>query len=167
MYTHTHTHTHTGIHSVIKKELNFGICSNMDGVGGHYAKWNKSDREKQTLYDITLELKKSTTNRNITKGKQTRRYRKQISSSSDDKESAWNARDPGLIPGSGRSSREGNGYPLQYSFLGNPMERGTWWATVHGVAKGQTWLTLSFFFHCGGGTTKKWEGGRNKLLGVR
>ena len=73
-----------------------------------------------------LELKKSMTNRNITKGKQTRRFRKQISSSSDDKEFAWNARDPGLIPGSGRPSREGNGYPLQYSFLGNPMERGTW-----------------------------------------
>ena len=43
--------------------------------------------------------------------------------------------DMGLIPGLGRSPGEGNGYPLQYSCLGNPMERGTWWATVHGVAK--------------------------------
>jgi len=41
----------------------------------------------------------------------------------------------GLIPGSGRSSGEGNGKPLQYSCLGNPMDRETWWATVHGVAK--------------------------------
>ena len=47
---------------------------------------------------------------------------------------AGDARDTGLIPGSGRSPREGNGKPLQYSCLGNPMDRGTWWATVRGVA---------------------------------
>ena len=46
--------------------------------------------------------------------------------------------DPGSIPGSGRSSGEGNGNPLQYSCLGNPMNRAAWWATVHGVAKSQT-----------------------------
>ena len=46
-----------------------------------------------------------------------------------------NAGDPGLIPGSGGSPGEGNGNPLQYSCLGNPMERGAWWATVHGVAR--------------------------------
>ena len=51
------------------------------------------------------------------------------------KESACNAGDPGLISGLGRSPGEGNGKPLQYSCLGNPMERGAWWATVHGVAK--------------------------------
>ena len=38
----------------------------------------------------------------------------------------------GLIPGSGRSPMEGNGNSLQFSFLENPMDRGTWWATVHG-----------------------------------
>ena len=43
--------------------------------------------------------------------------------------------DMGSIPGSGRSFEEGNGNPLQYSCLGHPMDRGTWWATVHGVAK--------------------------------
>ena len=42
------------------------------------------------------------------------------------KESACNAGDPGLIPGSGRSPEEGNGNPLQYSFLENPMDRGSW-----------------------------------------
>ena len=46
--------------------------------------------------------------------------------------------DTGLIPGSGRSPGEGNGNPLQYSFLGNPMDRGAWQATVHGVTKNQT-----------------------------
>ena len=48
-----------------------------------------------------------------------------------------NAGDTGLIPRSGRSLGEGNGNPLQYSCLGNPMDRGAWWATVHGVTKNQ------------------------------
>ena len=46
-----------------------------------------------------------------------------------------------LIPGLGRFPGEGNGNPPQYSFLGNPMDRGTWWATVHRVAKSQIWLS--------------------------
>ena len=45
---------------------------------------------------------------------------------SEGKGSAWNAGDPGSIPGSGRSPGEGNGNPLQYSCLGNPMDRGAW-----------------------------------------
>ena len=44
-------------------------------------------------------------------------------------------RDVGSIPGSGRSPGKGNGNPLQYSCLENPMDRGAWWATVHGVTK--------------------------------
>ena len=52
--------------------------------------------------------------------------------SSDGKESLCNAGDPGSIPGSGRFPGEGNGSPLQYSCLENPMDRGAWWATVHG-----------------------------------
>ena len=46
--------------------------------------------------------------------------------------------DMGLIPGSGRSPAGGHGNPLQYSCLENPMDRGAWWATVHGVTKSQT-----------------------------
>ena len=46
-----------------------------------------------------------------------------------------NAGDLGSIPGSGRSPGEGNGNPLQYSCLGSPMDRGAWWATVHGVVE--------------------------------
>ena len=57
---------------------------------------------------------------------------------SEGKASACDVGDPGLIPGSGRSPGEGNGNPLQYSCLENPMDRGAWWATVHGVAKSQT-----------------------------
>ena len=51
------------------------------------------------------------------------------------------AGDTGSIPGSGRSPGEGNGYPFQYSYLENPMDRGTWWAKFHGVAKSRTQLT--------------------------
>ena len=57
-----------------------------------------------------------------------------------------NAGDTGLVPGSGRSSGWGNGSPLQYSCLDNPMDRGAWWATVHRVTKSQTrttkWLNM-------------------------
>ena len=48
---------------------------------------------------------------------------------------AGDIRGEGSIPGSGRSLGGGNSNPLQYSCLGNPMDRGAWWATVHGVAK--------------------------------
>ena len=60
---------------------------------------------------------------------------------SDGKESACNARDLGSILGSGRSLGEGNGNLVQYSCLENPMYRGAWWATVHGVAKSRMWLS--------------------------
>ena len=53
---------------------------------------------------------------------------------------AEDVRDVGSIPGSGRSPGEGNGYPLQYSCLENPMDRVAWRATVHRVAKSQTQL---------------------------
>ena len=52
-------------------------------------------------------------------------------------------RRPGFDPCVGKISGEENGYPLQYSCLENPMDKGVWWATVHGVAKNQTWLRLS------------------------
>ena len=48
---------------------------------------------------------------------------------------AGDVRDAGLTPGSGRSTGEENGNSLQYSCLGNPLDRGAWWATVHGVTK--------------------------------
>ena len=53
---------------------------------------------------------------------------------------AGDIRDVGSIPGWGRSPGVENGYPLQYSCLENPMDRGTWWATVHGVIK--SWIQL-------------------------
>ena len=60
---------------------------------------------------------------------------------SDSKESACNAGDLSSIPWLGRSPGEGNGNPLQYSCLENPMDRGAWGATVHGVAKSRTRLS--------------------------
>ena len=58
---------------------------------------------------------------------------------SDGKESTCNSGDLGSIPESGRSPGEGNGYPVQYSCLKNSMERRTWQATVHGVARQGYW----------------------------
>ena len=55
-------------------------------------------------------------------------------------QSACSAGDQSAIPGSGKSPGEGNGNPLQYSCLENPMDGGAWQATVHGVAKSRTWL---------------------------
>ena len=63
---------------------------------------------------------------------------KELPCSSDGKESACNAEDPGSVPGLGRSSEEGNGNPLQYSCLQNPLDRGAWWAAVPGVTKSRT-----------------------------
>ena len=58
------------------------------------------------------------------------------------------AGDLGSISGSGRSPGEGNGYPFQYSWLENSLDRGAWWATVHGVTQSWTWLSYSnFHFH--------------------
>ena len=64
---------------------------------------------------------------------------------SEVKASACKVGDLGSIPGLGRSPGERNGNPLQYSCLENPMDRGAWWATVHGVAKSQTQLSHFHF----------------------
>ena len=66
---------------------------------------------------------------------------------SDDKASVCNARDPGLIPGLGRSPGKGNGNPPQYSCPENPMDRGAWQATVLGVTKSRTRLS---YYHTQG-----------------
>ena len=62
---------------------------------------------------------------------------------SNSKESVYKTGDLGSIPGSGKSPGEGNGNPLQYSYLENPMDRGAWWATDYRVAK--SWTRLSDF----------------------
>ena len=61
---------------------------------------------------------------------------------------AGDTRDMGLIPGLGRSPGEGNGYPLQDSCLENPMDRGAWRATVHGVTK-ESDTTEHYIYHLG------------------
>ena len=67
--------------------------------------------------------------------------RKGFPGGSDGKESTCNSGDLGLIPGSGRFPGEGDGNPLQYSLLENPMDRGAWQAVVHRVTKIQTRLS--------------------------
>ena len=61
--------------------------------------------------------------------------------------SAGDTRDTGSIPGLGRSPGGGNGNPLQYSCLGNPMDGGVLWATIHGATKSQIQLTLCVHTH--------------------
>ena len=69
-----------------------------------------------------------------------------FSGGSEGKASAYSVGDLGSIPGLGRSPGEGNGIPLHYSYLENPMDGGAWYATVHGVTK--SWTQLSnFYFH--------------------
>ena len=81
---------------------------------------------------------------------------------SEVKASACNAGDLGSIPGSGSSPGGGNGNPLQYSCLENRMDRGAWWATVHGVAKSWTRLSdltyLLTYLTCPRSQTWKWWG---------
>ena len=67
--------------------------------------------------------------------------------SSEVKASAWNVGDPGSISGSKRSPGEGHGNSLQYSCLKNPMDRGAWWATDHGVTRVGPDLATSTFSH--------------------
>ena len=76
--------------------------------------------------------------------------------------SAHNAGNLGSIPGSGRSPGEGNGHPLQYSCLENPMDRGAWWAAVHGVAKSQTQLN-DFTCHA----MKTYNGNEDMIFSLR
>ena len=87
------------------------------------------------------------------------KVRKGFPGSSDSKESACDGGDLGSIPGLGRFPREGNGSALQYSCLANPMERGAWRATVHGVSKSRTRLSNKHF-HKG----KETEGQRFKYF---
>ena len=70
---------------------------------------------------------------------------------------AYNARDQGSIPGSRRSPGEGNGNPLQYSCLENPMDRGAWLAMIHAVAKSQTRLSDFTFIFTFMHWRKKWQ----------
>jgi len=61
-----------------------------------------------------------------------------LSGGSEGKESACSTRNPGSVPGLGRSLEEGNGYPFQYSCLENSMARGAWQVIIHGVTKSRT-----------------------------
>ena len=86
-------------------------------------------------------------------------------SGSDGKESACSARDLCLIPELGRSSREGNDHPLQYSYLGNSMDRGAWRATVHGVTKSRTRLKrLNTHIHAACGILSLYQGRIPQLM---
>ena len=117
-----------------KKEWNCAICINMDGPRDCHTERRESDGEGEILYGISY------------------MWNRDFPGGSDGKASVYGRGDPGLIHGLGRSLGEGNGNPFQYSCLENPMDRGAWQATAHGVAKSRTRLsdfTFTFTFICG------------------
>ena len=79
MYVYIYRHTYNGRLPSHKKEWNFAICNNIGGLGGYDAKWKKSDRKTNTVYHLYVESQKYNKPVNITKKKQTHRYRKQTS----------------------------------------------------------------------------------------
>ena len=97
--------------------------------------WEKNERRFVTV--SFMYVKNINTINNITPFIRVHEYQG-FPGGSDGKESAYNAGDLGSVPGSGRSPGERNGYPLQCSCLNNPMDRGAWWAEVHGVTKSWT-----------------------------
>ena len=104
------------------------------------------EKNFQTIRDFVLKIYKSGVkhylsirNSNNFKCKQFTKL--MVPGGSDGKASSWEAGEPGSIPGLGRSPGEENGNPFQYSCLENSMDRGAWQATVHGIAKSQTWLS--------------------------
>ena len=111
----------------LKKEGNYNICRNTGEPSRRDFKWTKASHTKTNNTWFSF---------------------KGFPGGTEAKASARSAGDPGLIPGLGRSPGEGNGNPLQYSCLKNPMDRGAWWATVHGVAKSRTRLSdFTFTFN--------------------
>ena len=94
--------------------------------------WKWALTDAQTVSNVILDFTASrTVNNNCL-------FIRGFPGGSDGKESSYSAGDLGLIPGSGRSPGEGNSNPLQYACLENPMDRGAWRATVHGVTKTDT-----------------------------
>ena len=90
-------------------------------------------------------------------------YQVDFPGGSDDKVSAYKAGDQGSIPRSGKSFGEGNGNPLQYSCLENPMDGGAWQAIVHGVSKSRTGLSdFTFTFFSFFTTSATWEACMNE-----
>ena len=93
----------------------------MSFLGGTKVSQPSLDVDRSTLYIISISISPA-----ILLG---------FSGGADSKEFACNEEDLGSTPGLGRSPGEGKGYPPQYSYLENLMDRGAWWATVHGVTK--------------------------------
>ena len=141
--THTHPQTHTHRHTQnAEAGMKKRTCRAREVKSQYIFPWRfflRNNFRKWNLnYFIKVIVKKSSEHTRLLWG---------FPGGSNGKESACNAGDLDLIPGSGRSPGEGKGDPLQCSCLDNSMDRGAWWATVHGVAKSPTQLSDFTFFH--------------------
>ena len=106
------------------------LCPSFPSSQGHWSCWTRT--HTNDLISIRWALQYTTMVAQVVKNRLA---------------NAGDKRDSGSIPGSGRSPGGGNGNPLQHSCLENPMDRGAWWATVHGVAKSWTWLSDLAWMH--------------------
>ena len=124
----------------IKQKCKLGGGKSQQGLGGPRLCLSNKDPDFSGPFEYILNSKAAVLNLLDLKLALSKRafvyviYR-ECPGGSHGKQSACNAGGQSLIPGWGRSPGEGNGYPLQYSCLENPMDRGDWWATVHGLQR--------------------------------
>ena len=117
-----------------KVGLKLNIQKNKIMASGPITSWEIDGETVETVSDFIWEGAP----KSLQKVTAAMKLKDAYSGGSEVKASACTAGNPGSIPGSGRYPGEGNGNPLQYSCLGNPMDAGAWRPTVHGVAKSRT-----------------------------
>ena len=153
LISHKHTYTHLTmyhIHILSRyKGRNRQQCNNSRGLPmPHFQQRINSETNKGTLFLNYMLNQMGLTDKYRTSHPKAEAYTKHdFPGGSGGKASVYNAGDLGSSPGLGRSPGEGNGNPLQYYCLENPMDRGAWWATVYGVAKSRTRLSDFAFLY--------------------
>ena len=133
--------------------MKYAICSNIERLRYYHTKWSKADKEKYQMISLICRILKNDTSELIHETNRLKVLENKfivtkrdigLPHGSHGKGSAYNAGDPGSIPGSGRSPGERNGNPLQYSCLENSTDRGAWSMKWQRVGQDwATWLSLS------------------------
>ena len=151
------------------RELAVGLGSNPDFEGCKLCDCERTQHCSGRLAWKTGDGRASVDEMNLNGKWEALRVGPDFPGGSDGKASACSVGDLGSIPGLGRSPGEGNSNPLQHSCLENPMDRGAWWVTVHGVTKSRTQMSdfTSFsFFQSGGTPNCVWHSGPQDRQGL-